>query len=211
MPLCFDSCQFIRGNFHAIRHQLSTNLDLDPLEGDENFVPNFLYSEFEPLNAINSQVSHEDIEAGLYDQTIQEDSLLLCFESFQFLWGKLHSKSSNEKLVGNQQSLSFNVEDETDGEILEQVINKKSPPEMIDEIILDIKPSLALDLQPRNTVEGQITDEGVAAEINDLMMQEDFVPFYFEAFHFIRLNLRNISKEKYEQPVGCHIVLMDTS
>jgi len=81
-PLCFDSCQFIRENFHAIRHQLSTNLDLDPLEGNENIVPDFLYSEFQPLNAINSQVAHEDIEAGLYDQTIQEDSLPLCFESF---------------------------------------------------------------------------------------------------------------------------------
>ena len=79
LPLCFDSCQFIRDNFHAIRHQLSTNLDLDPLEGDENFVPDFLYSEFQPPNAINSQVAHEDIDAGLYDQTIQEDSLPLCF------------------------------------------------------------------------------------------------------------------------------------
>lgn len=117
LPLCFDSCQFTRDNFHAIRHQLSTNLDLDPLEGDENFVPDFFYSKFQPPNAINSQVVHEDIEVGLYDQMIQEDSLPLCFESFQFLRGKLRSKSSNEKLVGNQQSLSFNVEYETDGEI----------------------------------------------------------------------------------------------
>jgi len=88
---------------------------LDPLEGNENFVTDFLYSEFQPPNAINSQVAHEDVEVGIYDQTIQEDSLPLCFESFQFLRGKLHSKSSNENFVGNQQSLSFKVEDETDG------------------------------------------------------------------------------------------------
>ena len=184
-----------------------TNLDLDPLEGDENFVPDFLYSEFQPLNAIISQVAHEDIEAGLYDQTIQEDSLPLCFESFQFLRGKLHSKSANEKLVGNQQSLNFNVEDETDGEIFEQVVNKKSSPKMIDEIILDTEPNV----QPPNTIQGLITDEGEAAKIHDLMMQEDSVPSCYEAFQFIRKNLRNISKEKDEQPIGCHIVSTDTS
>jgi len=70
------------------------------------------------------------MEAGTYDQTVQVDSLPFCFESFQFLKGKLHSKSSNEQPVGNQQSLSFNVEDD-----------------------------------------GQITYEGVVAEIHDLMMQ----------------------------------------
>jgi len=52
------------------------------------------------------------LEAGTYDQMIQDDSLPFCFESFQFLNGKLHNKSSNEQLVGNQQSLGFNVEDE---------------------------------------------------------------------------------------------------
>ena len=51
----------------------------------------------------------------------------------------------------------------------------------------------------------------MVAEIHDLMMQEDSVPFCFEAFQFIRQNLRNISKENDEQLVKCHIVLMDTS
>jgi len=179
---------------------------LDPLEGDENFVTDFLYSEFQPPNAINSQVAHEDLEAGIYDQMIQEDSLPLCFESFQFLQGKLHSKSSNEKFVGNQQFLSFKVEDETDGEIFEQIVNKKSSPEMIDEIILDTE----LDLQPPHTIKGQITDEGEAVEIHDLMMQEDSVPFCYEAFQFIRQNIHNISKEKDEQPIGNHTVSIDT-
>ena len=150
---------------------------------------------------------HEDVEAGIYDQTIQEDSLPLCFESFQFLRCKLHGKSSNEKFVGNQQSLSFKVEDETNGEIFEHIVNKNSSPEMIDEIILDTEP----DLQPPHTIQGQITDEGEATEIHDSMMQEDFVPLCYEAFQFIRQNLHNISKEKDEQPIGCHTVSIDTS
>ena len=90
----------------------------------------------------------------------------------------MHSKSSNEQLVGSQPSLSFNVEYETDSEILEQVV--------IDEIILDTKPSLTLDLQPPNVIEDQIVDEGMESEIHDLMMQEDSVPFCFKAFQFIR-------------------------
>lgn len=78
---------------------------------------------------------------------------------------------------------------------------------MIDEIILDTE----LDLQPPNTIQGQITDEGEAAEIHDLMMQEDSVPLCYEAFQFIGHNLCNISKEKDEQPIGCHTVSIDTS
>lgn len=82
---------------------------------------------------------------------------------------------------------------------------------MIDENILDTKPSLAPDLQPPNTIEDQIVDEGMEAEIHDLMMKEDYVPFCFEAFQFIRHNLCNISKEEDEQPEGCQTILMDTS
>jgi len=78
---------------------------------------------------------------------------------------------------------------------------------MIDEIILDMEP----DLQPPHTIQGQITDEGKAAEIHDLMMQEDSVPLCYEEFQFIRQNLRNISKEKDEQPIGCHTVSINTS
>ena len=80
--------------------------------------------------------------------------------------GKLHSKYSNEQLVRNKQSLSVNVEDETDNEILEQPV--------------------ASYLQPPKEIEVQITDEVVEAEIHGLMMQEDFVPFCFEAFQFIK-------------------------
>lgn len=66
----------------------------------------------QPLKAIDCQVVDEDMEASTYDQMIQDDSLPLFFESFHFLKGKLYSKSSNEQPIGNQQSLSFNVEDE---------------------------------------------------------------------------------------------------
>lgn len=38
LPLCFDSFQFIRDNYHAIRNQMSTSLDLNHLESNENFV-----------------------------------------------------------------------------------------------------------------------------------------------------------------------------
>lgn len=55
----------------------------------------------QPLNAIDFQVADEDLEAGTYDQMIQDDSVPFCFESFQFLKGKLHSKSSNEQPIGN--------------------------------------------------------------------------------------------------------------
>jgi len=52
------------------------------------------------------------MEPGTCDEMIQDDSIPFCFESFHFFKGKLYSKSSNEQPVENQQSLSFNVEDE---------------------------------------------------------------------------------------------------
>ena len=88
------------------------------------------------------------------------------------------------------------MEDEIDSEIHEQVVDEKSSPEMIDEIILDTKPSLAPYLQPPNGNEGQIADESMEAKIHDLMMQEDSVPFCFEAFQFIKQNLRKSLRKK---------------
>ena len=103
LPFCFDSCQFIRDNFHAIRNQLSTSLDLDHLEGNENLVQDFSYPDLQPPNAFDCQVANKDLEAGTYAQMIQEGSLPFCFESFQLLKGNLHSTSSvkNEQHVGN--------------------------------------------------------------------------------------------------------------
>ena len=56
----------------------------------------------QPPNAIDCQVADEDMEAGINDQMMQDDSVPFCFESFQSLKGRLHSKSSNEQLVENQ-------------------------------------------------------------------------------------------------------------
>jgi len=123
-----------------------TSLDLDPLERNENFVQDFSYSDLQPPKAIDCQIAA--------DLMIQGDSVPFCFESFQFLKGRLHSTSSNEKPITNQQSLSFNVEDES-----------------------------------------QIIDEVVEDEIHDVMMQEDSIPFCFEAFQFIRQNFHIVPKE----------------
>ena len=41
------------------------------------------------------------MEAGTYDQMMQDDLVPFCFESFQFLKGNWHSISSNEQLVEN--------------------------------------------------------------------------------------------------------------
>ena len=102
LPFCFASFQFIRDNFHAIRNQLSTSLYLDVLDGNKNLVQDLSYSNFQPPNAIDFQVAHEDMEAGTDDQMIQEDSLPFYFESFHFLKSKLHNKSSKEQPLGNQ-------------------------------------------------------------------------------------------------------------
>lgn len=173
LPFCFDSFQFIRDNYHAIRNQFSISLDLDHLESKENFVQDCSYSDLQPPKAIDCQVAAEDLEMDTHDLMIQGDSVPFFYESIQFLKGRLRSKS-------------FNVEDETDNKILEQPV--------------------ASDLQSPNEIVGQIIDEGVAAEIHDLMMQEDSIPFCFEAFQFIRQN----SQEQDEQHVGNHVITMET-
>ena len=78
-PFCFDSFQFIKDNFHAIRNQLSTSPNLDHLEGNENLVQDFSYPDLQPPNAIDCQVADEAMEAGTYDQMIQDDSVPFCF------------------------------------------------------------------------------------------------------------------------------------
>ena len=110
-------------------------------------------------------------EESLENWEVSERSLPLCFASIQFIKDNFHR---------NQQPLSFNVEVETDSEILEQGFYEKSSLETTDEIICDIKSSLAPNWQPPNAIEGKITDEGSEAGTYDLMMQEGFVPLCFE-------------------------------
>ena len=142
-------------------------------------------------------IIQDNDEESLENWEVSERYLPLCFASIHFIKDNFHA-------IRNQQSLSFNFEVETDSEILEQVVYEKSSPKTTDEIIYDIKPSPAPDLQPPNAIEGQIIDEGLEAETYDLMMQEDSLPLCFEAFQFVKKNFRNISKRKVEQSVECH-------
>ena len=77
----FYSFQFIRDNYHAIRNQISRNLDIKHLEGNQIFVQNLSYLDLQHQNAIECQIAEEHLEAGTNDQMIQGDSLPLCFES----------------------------------------------------------------------------------------------------------------------------------
>ena len=88
------------------------------------------------------------------------------------------------------------------------IINDKPSPEMVEEIICDVESSLALDLQPPDSIEFQIANEGLEVETYDQMMQDDFVPLCFESFQFLKNNFHNISKGKDEQSVECHAVLL---
>ena len=80
MPFCFTSFHFIKDNIHAIRNQLSTSLDLDYLEDNENIVQDFSYPTLQPPNPIDFQVTDEDLEARTYDQMMQDDSVPFCFK-----------------------------------------------------------------------------------------------------------------------------------
>jgi len=99
LPFCFSLFQFIRDNYHAIRNQMSTSLDINCLEGNKIFVQDFSYLDLQHQNAIECQVAEEELEAGTYDQMIQDDSLPLCFQSFQFLkekWYKIFNEKEEE-------------------------------------------------------------------------------------------------------------------
>ena len=81
LPFCFESFQFIRDNYHAIRNQVSTSFVIDHLEDNQIFAQYSSPLVLQPLNATEYQIVDEDLEVATYDQKIQVDSLLLCFES----------------------------------------------------------------------------------------------------------------------------------
>ncbi|MCY6488330.1 hypothetical protein, partial [Actinobacillus pleuropneumoniae] len=58
-------------NYHAIRNQMSTILDLIHLESNENFVQDFSYSDLQPPKAIDCQVAAEDLEVDTHDLMIK--------------------------------------------------------------------------------------------------------------------------------------------
>jgi len=81
LPFCFESFQFIRANYHAIRNQVSTNFDIDHIEDNQIFALNVSPLVLQSQNAIEYQIAEEDLEAATCDQRIQVVSLPLCFES----------------------------------------------------------------------------------------------------------------------------------
>ena len=58
---------------------MPTSLDLDHLEGNENLVQDLSCLDLQPPKAIDCQVADEDMEAGTYDQMIQDDSVPFFF------------------------------------------------------------------------------------------------------------------------------------
>lgn len=146
------------------------------------------------------------------------------FYLFQFIRDKFD-------VIKNQQSLSIDIDNKNDNEILnqislhscfssfskirenynqegKQVVNtityKPSLKFILEEIICSLESSLALDLQPPNSIDFQIVDEDLEAETCDQMMQDDSIQLCFEEFQFLKENFHNISNEKDEDPVQSH-------
>lgn len=63
---------------------MSTSLDINYLEGNTIFVQDLSYLDLQPQNAIECQVAEEDLEDRTYDKMIQDDSLPLCLNHFNF-------------------------------------------------------------------------------------------------------------------------------
>ena len=49
--------------------------------------------DLQPSSSIEFQIADEGLEAETYDQKLQDDSVPLCFETFQFLKKKFHNIS----------------------------------------------------------------------------------------------------------------------
>ena len=84
-PLCFTLFQFIRDNFHAILNQQSLSFDLDNQKGNEILDQDSSALDLQPPNSIEFKIAYEGLEVETYDQMMQDDSVPLCFEEFQFL------------------------------------------------------------------------------------------------------------------------------
>ena len=98
------------------------------------------------------QVTYDTDEESLEILEVSEESITLFSTSLQSIRNNFH-------IIGNKQSFIFDDGVEEDKEILEQVVNEKPFPEMVEEIILDMESSLTPDLQPPSSIELQIADE----------------------------------------------------
>ena len=81
LPFCFESFQFIKDNYHAVRSQRSPSFDIDHLEDNQIFSQSSSPLVLQSQNAIEYQIVEEKLEAATYDQEVQVVSLPLCFES----------------------------------------------------------------------------------------------------------------------------------
>ena len=82
LPFCFDSFQFIRDNYHAIRNQMSTSLDLNHLESNKNFVGIYLEGPFISPSKIGAQnpkyISKPDIKMLKNLQEVSGELIKFC-------------------------------------------------------------------------------------------------------------------------------------
>ena len=117
-------------------------------------------------------ISYGSEEESAENLELSEGYLPLCFTSFHFIKDNFHA-------IRNQQSLRIDLDNQEDNEILDhsslplcfssfvkirenyeqankwviKIINDKHYPELVEEIIRDIEPSLDPDLQPPNAIE----------------------------------------------------------
>jgi len=131
-PLCFESFQFIKENYHAVYDQVSSSLVIGRLEDDQNIIPDVLPLVLRPQRAIEYQIE-EDLEATAYDQMIQEDPLPLCFQSSELFKEEEEEKPAQinqvpNELVCNELQVSFHVLHDASADKLNVEINQCSSP-----------------------------------------------------------------------------------
>lgn len=134
----------------------------------------------------NDQLMH--ITYGSEEESVEnfeasEGSLAICFVSFQFI-------KQNFYPIRNYQSLSFDVDNEEQNEILD-------------------KDSSDLDFQPPYAIECWVADEDLETQIYDQMMEENSLPLCFETFHLLKRNFHSISAIKNEQLIENYEVSLE--
>jgi len=128
-------------------------------------------------------ISYGSEEENAANFEVSEGSFPFCFASFQIIRDNFHS-------IRNQPSISFDLDHLEGNEILVQYFSH-------------------LDLQPPNAIDCQVADEDSEARTYDQMMQDDFVPFCFEPFQFLKGNMHNISSIKDEQPIENNAISLE--
>jgi hypothetical protein len=85
LPLCFSSFQFLRGNCKQVVNSREGECS-DPLGEDASVdVKVVLNPELQPFTYFDFQISDERLKPEANSELIQNNSVPLCFDSFQFL------------------------------------------------------------------------------------------------------------------------------